>query len=71
MSDSLHFDSVSIREVFNTNVSWDLKLVDLIHKVLILVLNIMEGLLFLHLSVHLLLGKSLDLITHQVSHYYH
>ena len=31
----------------------------------------MEGLLFFHLSVHLLLGKSLDLITHQVSHNYH
>ena len=71
MSDSLHFDSVSIREVVNTNVCWDLELVDLIHKVLILVLNLMKGLLFFNLGVHLLLGKSLDLITHQVSHNYH
>ena len=71
MSDSLHFDSVSIREVVNTNVSWDLELVDLIHKVLILVLNLMKGLLFFNLGVHLLFGKSLDLITHQVSHNYH
>lgn len=63
MPNFLHFYSMSIREVVNINVSWNLELVDLINKVLILVLNFMKG-LFFHLSVHLLLGKSLDLITH-------